>query len=220
MNLLLVDDEITIIQILLKAIDWEALGIREVYTAYNAMEAKKIIEANEIRIMICDIEMPQESGLDLIRWIRDRQKEIACIILTAYPNFNYAKDAIDLNVDTYLLKPVVFDELKNVVGKTIQKIREQKRENSYRKYGEDIIADKNKAARVLMQSLFYETIPITEESVRREIDKLGLELDIRDKVSLIMFRAKEEKDVQGKGKIIRFAFENIGDELFKDAYIF
>ena len=120
MNLLLVDDEITIIQILLKAIDWEALGIREVYTAYNAMEAKKIIEANEIRIMICDIEMPQESGLDLIRWIRDRQKEIACIILTAYPNFNYAKDAIDLNVDTYLLKPVVFDELKNVVGKTIQ----------------------------------------------------------------------------------------------------
>lgn len=220
MNLLLVDDEITIIQILLKAIDWEALGIREVYTAYNAMEAKKIIEVNEIRIMICDIEMPQESGLDLIRWIRDRQKEIACIILTAYPNFNYAKDAIDLNVDTYLLKPVVFDELKNVVGKTIQKIREQKRENSYRKYGEDIIADKNKAARVLMQSLFYETIPITEESVRREIDKLGLELDIRDKVSLIMFRAKEEKEVQGKGKIIRFAFENIGDELFKDAYIF
>lgn len=79
MNLLLVDDEITIIQILLKAIDWEALGIREVYTAYNAMEAKKIIEANEIRIMICDIEMPQESGLDLIRWIRDRQKEIAAL---------------------------------------------------------------------------------------------------------------------------------------------
>ena len=47
MNLLLVDDEITIIQILLKAIDWEALGISEVYTAYNAMEAKKIIEANQ-----------------------------------------------------------------------------------------------------------------------------------------------------------------------------
>lgn len=220
MKLLLVDDEITIIQILLDAVDWKALGISEVFTAYNAMGAREIIERENINILVCDIEMPKESGLELIRWIRSRDLEVACIILTAYPDFNYARDAIDLNVDTYLLKPVVFDELKNVVGKTVRKIEKRSLENSYREYGEDVIADKNKAARVLMQELFYETIPITEESIRKEVEKLSLELKPEEKVSLILFRAKDEKELKNKGKIVRFAFENIAEELFKDIYVF
>lgn len=220
MKLLLVDDEITIIQILLDAVDWKALGVSEVFTAYNAMGAREIIERENINILVCDIEMPKESGLELIRWIRGSNREIACIILTAYPDFNYARDAIDLNVDTYLLKPVVFEELKSVVGKTVQKIERRSLENSYREYGEDVIADKNKAARVFMQELFYETIPVTEESVRREIEKLNLELDMEESVSLILFRAKDEKELKSKGKIVRFAFENIAEELFKEVYVY
>lgn len=220
MKLLLVDDEVTIIQILLDAVDWKELGVSEIFTAYNAIEARKIIEREKVSILVCDIEMPKESGLELIRWIRRQNRDIVCIILTAYPDFNYARDAIDLGVDTYLLKPVVFEELKSVVAKTVQKIENRSRENRYREYGEDVIADKGKAARVFMQELFYETIPVTEESIQREIEKLNLEISMEDTVSLILFRAKDEMGLKSKGKIVRFAFENIAEELFKDIYVF
>lgn len=220
MNLLLVDDEITMIQILVDAVDWKAVGIENVFTACNAMRAKEIVEKEKIDILICDIEMPKESGLELIHWIREQKREISCIILTAYPDFNYARDAISLDVDTYLLKPVVFEELKSVVAKTIQKIQKRSRENSYREYGEEVISNKNKAARVLMQELFYETIPVSEDSIRREVERLNLELDVTEKISLILFRAKDEKDLKSKGKIVRFAFVNIAEELFKDVYVY
>lgn len=46
--------------------------------------------------MICDIEMPKENGLSLIQWIQDMYPEIINIILTGYPDFNYARSAISL----------------------------------------------------------------------------------------------------------------------------
>lgn len=219
MNLLLVDDEITMINILTDAVDWMTVGIERVFTAYNAMRAKEIVEKETINILVCDIEMPKESGLELIRWIREQKREISCIILTAYPDFNYAKDAISLDVDTYLLKPVVFEDLKNVVAKTIEKIQKRSRDNSYREYGEEVIANKNRAARVFMQELFYESIPVSEENIRREVERLNLGLDVTEKISLILFRARDEKDLKSKGKIVRFAFVNIAEELFKDIYV-
>lgn len=58
MNILLVDDEVAVIQILKKAVCWEELGINEVFTAYNAQEAKRIVTQESIQIIISDIEMP------------------------------------------------------------------------------------------------------------------------------------------------------------------
>ena len=82
MKLLLVDDEVTMIQIMEKAIDWKKKGIQKVFVAYNADEARDILASSAIDIMICDIEMPGESGLELIQWMQDAYPEIICIILT------------------------------------------------------------------------------------------------------------------------------------------
>lgn len=62
MNLLMVDDEVTMIQILVKALPWEEIGFQNVFTAYNAEVAREIMLTSHIDIMICDIEMPQESA--------------------------------------------------------------------------------------------------------------------------------------------------------------
>ena len=55
MKLLLVDDEVTMIQIMEKAIDWKKKGIQKVFVAYNADEARDILASSAIDIMICDI---------------------------------------------------------------------------------------------------------------------------------------------------------------------
>ena len=126
MNILLVDDEVATLQILRKALPWERLGFQEVFTAYNADGAREILLVNHIDILICDIEMPKESGLDLIRWIQDIYPEIICIILTGYPDFNYARSAISLGVYRYLLKPADFDELEQTIQAAIEKVEEER----------------------------------------------------------------------------------------------
>lgn len=78
MNLLLVDDEIAMLHIMEKAIDWKKKGIQKVFTAYNTDLARDIISSSKIDLVICDIEMPKENGLSLIQWIQ------ICILKLSY----------------------------------------------------------------------------------------------------------------------------------------
>lgn len=126
MNILLVDDEVMTIEILKKALDWKAFGFANVFFAYNAEEARKILSEHRVEIMVCDIEMPKESGLDLIGWVQDVYPETVCIILTAFPDFNYARSAISLGVYRFLLKPVAFEELEETVRLAIDKVEQEK----------------------------------------------------------------------------------------------
>ncbi len=63
----LVDDETAMLDILQQVIQWEELGIKKVYTARNAEQAKELLQEKKIDITLCDIEMPKESGLDFNR---------------------------------------------------------------------------------------------------------------------------------------------------------
>ena len=58
MNLLIVDDQKTIVKGLQDGIDWKAAGIDEVYTACSAREAKLVLMNFDIEILLTDIEMP------------------------------------------------------------------------------------------------------------------------------------------------------------------
>lgn len=138
MNILLVDDEIVVINILKNNIDWESIGINRVFSAYNAFEAKRIIEQNPIDIIICDIEMPRENGLSLLEWVKEQYPHILNIILTGYPEFHYAKSAISIGVYEFLMKPIVFSDLKKTVESAVHKIKSNKIKEKYMKYGEYI----------------------------------------------------------------------------------
>lgn len=129
MNLLLVDDEMAMLSIMEKAVNWKKEGIKKVFTAYNTELARDIIGSSQIDLVICDIEMPKENGLSLIKWVQDMYPEIINIILTAYPDFNYARSAISLGVYRYLLKPVAFDELEQTVKSAVEKLEEYRLKN-------------------------------------------------------------------------------------------
>lgn len=97
-HILLVDDETAMLQIIQKVIQWKNFDIDEVYVANSASKAREILQEHRIDITVCDIEMPQESGLDLIGWIQGMYPEIINIILTGHADFNYARNAISLGV--------------------------------------------------------------------------------------------------------------------------
>lgn len=132
MNVIIVDDAIQTVKAIKVSIDWERLGVIKVYTAYNISQAKEIIENYDIQIMVCDVEMPQGSGLDLIEWVKINSPQTENILLTCHAEFEYAKKAIELGTFEYLVKPIPFKELENIISKLIDKIKanSQLKENS------------------------------------------------------------------------------------------
>ena len=164
MNLLLVDDEIAMLHIMEKAIDWKKKGIQKVFTAYNTDLARDIISSSKIDLVVCDIEMPKENGLSLIQWIQDMYPEIINIILTGYPDFNYARSAISLGVYRYLLKPIAFDELEETIASAVEKLEEYKTKN--KPEADPEIADAVNTIKKYLESHYSEVI------TRKKIEEL------------------------------------------------
>ncbi|HHV12091.1 MAG TPA: response regulator [Clostridiales bacterium] len=134
MNLLLVDDEVISIHGLRAAIDWDKLGIINLYYAFNVSDAKEIIQTGNINILICDIEMPGGNGFELMHWIRNENYSVVTIILTCHADFSYATEGIRSGVFQYLLKPVDIDELKNIIKKAIGQVKQNLDHNQKLKY--------------------------------------------------------------------------------------
>lgn len=124
-HVLIVDDEEIALAAMKKGVDWEKLGISRVFAATNITDARQILTAEVIDILICDIEMPNGSGIELVSWMQEHTPQVVCIFLTCHSDFSYAKKAISLGVLDYLLKPVDDDELEEAIGRAIQKKKDE-----------------------------------------------------------------------------------------------
>lgn len=110
MKLLIVDDQSTVVQGLLHCTNWAAMGFTVVDTALNAVDAKASLLRQEAEVMLCDIEMPMESGLDLLDWLRQRGMTTRCIFLTAHAEFKYAQEALRLGGFDYIMQPAPYEQ--------------------------------------------------------------------------------------------------------------
>ena len=159
MNVLLVDDQPSIIASLVSCIPWHSLGISKVLTAGSARDARHIMGRQEIDILISDIEMPGEDGLDLLTWARERGMDMECIFLTAHADFFYAKRAITLRVSDYIIQPARDEDVIRAVKKAMANRQAKSKQDDLLRYHGQDFAVKNAAA----QSLF-ENWPTAQES--------------------------------------------------------
>ena len=121
-SVLLVDNEPIIIQGLLHLIDWDAEKCEISGTAGNGAEALVQVKETEPDIVITDIRMPEMDGLLLCEKIREFNSSIQLIILTGFPDFEYAKRAIRYGVVDFILKPTTEDSLKEALKKAVEKL--------------------------------------------------------------------------------------------------
>lgn len=124
MNILLVDDEQSAILALLKEIDWNQFGFEQILTANSAAKAREILKKEPVEILLCDIEMPLESGLDLLEWVQKKQISLECIFFTCYADFSYARKALSLGSIDYCLKPIHREEIERSLWKAITRRKE------------------------------------------------------------------------------------------------
>lgn len=114
-NVIIVDDEPMIREGLQSLIAWEDLGFRVVAIAKDGREALQKYKQFRPDLMIVDIRMPVMDGLQLIETLRKDDQHIHFIILSGYADFDYARRAMSINVEGYLLKPVDEDELSDYI---------------------------------------------------------------------------------------------------------
>ncbi|WEK54635.1 MAG: response regulator transcription factor [Candidatus Cohnella colombiensis] len=127
-SILIVDDEPLIREGLRTIIDWEEHGFRVVDVASDAAEALRKHQQLEPSLMIVDIRMPGMDGLELLRKIHEQYRPCPhFLILSGYADFEYARTALQLKVDGYLLKPIDEDELISYLRKVKDEIDEDNR---------------------------------------------------------------------------------------------
>jgi two-component system response regulator YesN len=117
---LLVDDEGDVITAILRKIDWNSLGYEVPRYAHNGLEALDMAEEKTPDVVMTDIKMPYMDGLELSRQLKELYPGIRIIIMSGFDEFEYAKEAIRLEAEEYILKPIDPDELR----KTFERLRE------------------------------------------------------------------------------------------------
>lgn len=103
-RILLVDDDALMLQGFKFSIDWEHYGYEIAGTIRNPVLFMKTYQELNPDIVILDINMPGLNGLDLLKELRSLDKELVVIIVSAYNNFTYAREALRLGANDYLLK--------------------------------------------------------------------------------------------------------------------
>ena len=114
-RIILVDDEEEVRQSIIRKIDWTGAGFCVVGDAENGEEALEKVEALEPDLILTDIRMPFMDGLSLAERVRQKYPSVKIVIFSGYDDFEYAKQAIKLNVTEYILKPVNVEELTAIL---------------------------------------------------------------------------------------------------------
>jgi two-component system response regulator YesN len=127
-RLLMVDDQIQILNGLISGVDWIHLGVDEIRTAQGAGEAREILCRERIDILLCDIEMPGENGLSLLRWVRRQKMDVVCVFLTAHADFLYAREAMQLGCMDYILQPARYEDIEYVIGRAMKQVEKKQKE--------------------------------------------------------------------------------------------
>lgn len=122
MKILIADDERYIRNGIANSIEWGELGISEVLLAEDGLQALEICRIERPCLLITDIRMPGMTGLELASAAVHQYQVQKVIILSGYSEFTYAKEAVRLGVEEYLVKPVDLEQLTGLIRKCVFEI--------------------------------------------------------------------------------------------------
>ena len=123
-TILFVDDDVLFLRALTTQLDFPQLGYDRALTANGVDQAVQILDREPVDVMVCDIEMPEKSGMELAHYVAEQGLKIVLLLLTCHSSFDYAKEAIGLDVFDYLLKPIRMEVLQERLVEALQRKKE------------------------------------------------------------------------------------------------
>lgn len=123
LKVLVVDDEHFVRKGIVLETDWNALGCEVVAEAENGLEALEAVHRYRPDLIISDIRMPKMDGIRMLKKLREEENPAKVIFLTAYSEFEYAREALKLFAFDYLLKPFEDGELEAAVMRVQEQMK-------------------------------------------------------------------------------------------------
>lgn len=209
MKVFLVEDEYIVREGIKNNIDWEKNGYDFCGEASDGELAFPMISEKRPNIVITDIRMPFMDGIELSRMIKEEYPEIKIIILSGHEEFEYAKAAIQIGVEEYLLKPINGDELLQVVNRVAQKIKEENESRETLQEGE---GDENfeYAKRQLLSSLIDDNASLSDAMEQGK--KIHLNL-MAQCYNIMMLKLQRKNKEQGFSQRILELYKTMEDTL-------
>ena len=192
----LAEDEIVVRENIKKMVPWEQYGFELVGEASDGEMALPLIKKLKPDLLITDIKMPFMDGLTLCKVVKKELPDIKIVILSGYDDFNYAKEAIGIGVEDYLLKPIT----KNAFLERLCEIRSRyEHEKSQREYYEQFHREmqeyEQNSSRDFFEGLISGTMDMGEMYERA--DKLGLDI-VAEAYNILIFTLESENAAAGQ----------------------
>ncbi len=121
-KILIIDDEKSILDLLSMVFKKEGYRVRATLSAKKALE---LLNKEEFGLILTDIKLPEMSGFEILKRVRESKPDIAVVMITAYGNVKQAVEALKAGAFDYVVKPFDVDELKIIVAKALEKKRLQ-----------------------------------------------------------------------------------------------
>jgi two-component system response regulator YesN len=218
MNVLVVDDQREVVEGIKNGVCWSKFDINEVHYCYNVVQAKQLMQEHKIHILLSDIEMPMESGLELFAWTRKNYPDIQGIFLTSHAEFQYAKEALKLGSFDYILQPAKYEEIEDAIYRVLKEIRKDNEVKEYYEFGKYCSEEKVEIAEEYLMkfikgeakdpSRFYRLLEARGEVVSEDTLFLPVMLQIHKwQISLADWNAK----------LLKYTFSNILQELLEES---
>lgn len=174
----LVDDEIVIREGIRNSFPWEEYGYTLVGEAPDGEIALPMIRDANPDILITDIRMPFMDGMALCREVKRQMPWVSIVILSGYDDFSYAREAISLGVQEYMLKPISARELRQVLDRIAASIRENRRtQESIERKRRQLASSDQFLREKLLSTLFSEEMDKAEsETMIEQMRSLGINL--------------------------------------------
>lgn len=124
-NLIFIDDEFQIRQMFPYMANWEQLGFNPPRIFSDIKSAREYIQSNPVHLIISDIVLNDESGLDFAKEISEEHPKTLVVFLSGHRNFEFAQKAILLNAFSYLVKPLSFEDLNDTLQNAVKRLESE-----------------------------------------------------------------------------------------------
>ena len=196
LKIFLAEDEVVVRETIKRMIPWEELGFELVGEAADGEMALPLLIRQQPDLLIADIKMPFMDGLTLARLAKKEIPGLKVVILSGYDDFNYAKQAIGIGVEDYLLKPIT----KNALIERLSEIRsryehEKTQKEYYEKFQREMQAYEKNSSRDFFEALVGGSMDMME--VYKRAEKLGLDI-VAEAYNVLIFTMNCDEDFSGQ----------------------
>lgn len=191
-SVFVVDDEPIVLEGIRSKIDWESSGFTLVGEASDGEIALSMLQELKPDILITDIKMPFMDGLQLSQAVKRIQPWIKIIILSGHDEFDYAKRAISIGIEDYLLKPFTLEEILASLKKTALQIdSERKQLSDIRKLKDELKSSQSLKKKEFLNNLIHGSQDMA--SLIQKSQEVGLHLISRF-YKVLVSRIKSSSD--------------------------